>query len=127
MNKRLISIRRHENGYDINLIEFLDSKRCHGIQIRVSSSNTVEIYGFDDGFPSPINMFQSSGRWHWATIKYGNALKIMKNNPSCEDLAYHLYTVVSMSKDPVLISFAEKFVKPYSMHGRVQCLDIEFT
>ncbi|MEL9940575.1 MAG: hypothetical protein QW348_05885 [Ignisphaera sp.] len=127
MNKRLISIRKHGDCCDINLIEFLDSKRCHGLEIKVSPSGTVEIYGFGNGFPSPINMFQSNGKWHWATIKYENVPKVLKNNLSCEDVAYHLYTVVSMSKDPILISFAEKFVKPYSMHGRVQCIGIEFT
>ncbi|MDK6029208.1 hypothetical protein QPL79_07510 [Ignisphaera sp. 4213-co] len=127
MPQHLISIKKHEKGFVINFVEFLDSKRSHGVQIRFLSSNTVEIYGFGDGFPSPLNMFQSNGFWHWATVRYDNVEKILKSNISCEDIAYHLYTIASLCKDPVVTNFIQKFVRSYSMHGRVHCINMQIT
>jgi len=128
VSQKIISIKRCENGCEINLIEFFDESRGHGLRIKVSPSNRVEIYGFGNGFPSHINMFQSDGIWHWATIEDGNIERLLKMyTNTCEDVAKIVYTVVSMTKDPVLTIFAEKFVKRYSMHGMVHCIDIEFT
>ena len=126
--QRMISIKKDKNGCEISLVEFLNRDNGHGLRIIVSQNNKVEIYGFGSGFPSYINMFQGNGTWHWATVEDERIGRFMKMHiNSCEDVANVIYTVVSMTKDPVLMLFAEKFVKRYSMHGRVHCIDIEST
>ncbi|MCC6045774.1 MAG: hypothetical protein LM572_03250 [Ignisphaera sp.] len=125
--QRTIIVKRCGNGCEITLIELLEKNRGHGLRIVISPSSKVEIYGFGNGFPSHINMFQSDGVWHWATIENKSIEKFVKMPVnSCEDVAKTVYTIVSMSRDPILMMFAEKFVRKYSMHGRVHCIDIGY-
>ena len=128
MTQRFISIRRTRNCYHINLVELLDERRGHGLQINIYP-NRIEIYGFGDGFPSSINMFQSKGVWHWSTLDGEDVVRILRNNriSTCEDIAQLLYTIVSMSNDPILIAFTEKFIRRYSMHGEVICANLSFS
>ncbi len=122
---RRIVITRQKSVTRIKMLEHIDDLRMHGIEIVFEQDGTVHVSGFGYGFASPINMFQSSGFWHWGSVSLDRNPGIDRDI-ECDDLAYIVQNIVDSLRDPVVDEFIKEFIRGYSMHGKKVCAKIYF-
>ncbi|MCS7111034.1 MAG: hypothetical protein RMI45_05325 [Ignisphaera sp.] len=124
-NRRIV-ITRREDATRVKMLEYVDELRMHGIEIVLNRDGSVHVSGFGYGFASPINMFQSSGSWHWGSFILNDEDINIGRDADCSDIAYLIWNVTYSLREPIISEFIKEFVKGYSMHGKKICAEIYF-